>query len=38
MYLINLVRAWAADSLIQLGYSIAPDHYLERMLAQQPEE
>ena len=32
MYLINLVRAWTADSLIQLGYAIAPDHYLEQLM------
>lgn len=38
MYLINLLRAWAADSLIQLGYSIAPDHYLEGMLASTNED
>jgi len=38
MYFINFLRAWAADALIQLGYAIAPPHYLEGMLAQQPEE
>lgn len=31
MFLINFVRAWAADSLIQLGFFIAPPHYLEQM-------
>lgn len=32
MFLFNALRAWAADSLIQLGFAIAPSHYLEQML------
>lgn len=38
MYLLNLIRAWLANSLIQLGYSIAPDFYLEDMFQQQNGE
>lgn len=38
MYFINLLRALAADSLIQLGYAIAPSHYLEGMLTSNTEE
>lgn len=39
MYLINLVRALAADSLISLGYAIAPSYYLEAMFVHhKPEE
>ncbi len=35
MFLINFVRAWAADSLIKLGFAIAPPHYLEQMFSDQ---
>lgn len=33
MFLLNYLRAWAADSLIQLGFAIAPPHYLEQMFS-----
>lgn len=35
MFLINSLRAWAADSLIQLGFAIAPPHYLEQMFSEK---
>lgn len=38
MHFLNLLRAWAADSFIQLGYAIAPDHYLEGMFTPTDEE
>ena len=31
---MNLLRAWIADSLIQLGWAIAPDHYLEQLMGE----
>lgn len=35
MFMINFLRAWTADSLIQLGFSIAPPHYLEQMFSEK---
>lgn len=31
MSVINFLRAWIADSLIQVGFWIAPDFYLEQL-------
>jgi hypothetical protein len=38
MHFLNLLRAWAADSFIRLGYAIAPDYYLESMFTPTDEE
>ncbi len=35
MFLLNFVRAIAADSLIKLGFAIAPPHYLEQLFGEK---
>jgi hypothetical protein len=37
-FILNFLRAWAADALIRLGYAIAPNYYLEGMFKHNEEE